>query len=52
MSSLANARDLIKILRGIAPFLTSKEISDVGEVLLKATMRMEKEAEDEGMQDL
>ena len=46
MGSLANVRDLIKMVREIAPLLTDKEISDIGAILLGATIRMEKEAEE------
>ena len=47
MGSIAGARVLIETVRSTAIFLTDKEISDIGIILVGALKRMEKEAEDE-----
>lgn len=45
MANPAKVRDLLMVLRQVAPFLTDEEISDLGIIVLGALERMEKENE-------
>ena len=40
MSSIAKARELIILIRRLAPIMTEKEVSDVARILIKVTERL------------
>lgn len=47
MASIAKVRQLIETITRLAIYLNDDEISDIGKILLKATNRMLREAENE-----
>ena len=45
MADMTKCRELLKVVRELVTYLTDEEISDIGEVLMRATDRMLKEQE-------
>lgn len=46
MANVAKVRILLETIRELAPSMTDKEISDIGKILLKVTIRLLNESGD------